>query len=51
MQRGDAKKAFMKEIQDDIVITSVGVDPSLIERIKACCIYNYPYVYYLKPCQ
>ncbi|VUZ54751.1 unnamed protein product [Hymenolepis diminuta] len=32
--RGDAKKAFMKEIQDDVIITSVGVDPSLIERIK-----------------
>ena len=33
-QRGDAKKAFLKELHDDIIITSAGVDISLIERIK-----------------
>lgn len=32
--RGDAKKAFLKEVQDDLIITSAGIDTSLIERIK-----------------
>ncbi|VDM32227.1 unnamed protein product [Hydatigera taeniaeformis] len=32
--RGDAKKAFLKELQDDVIITSAGIDASLIERIK-----------------
>ncbi|KAM7542103.1 hypothetical protein Aperf_G00000009480 [Anoplocephala perfoliata] len=31
---GDAKKAFLREIQDDVIIASAGVDQSLIERIK-----------------
>ncbi|VDN96156.1 unnamed protein product [Rodentolepis nana] len=38
--RGDAKKAFLKEIQDDVIIASAGVDKSLIERIKAYLIYS-----------
>ncbi|KAL5107681.1 Otoferlin [Taenia crassiceps] len=32
--RGDAKKAFLKELQDDVIIASAGIDTSLIERIK-----------------
>uniref|UniRef100_A0A5K3EPL3 Otoferlin n=1 Tax=Mesocestoides corti TaxID=53468 RepID=A0A5K3EPL3_MESCO len=32
--RGDAKKAFLRELEQDIVITTAGIDPSLIERIK-----------------